>query len=352
MATPATDTALAAHVERLHEHGVIDMHFDLLMDLYERRGLAGLLDSDYLPELRTGGIGVLGVAIYVEDKYLPEMALRVGLGQVARLHAESDHSAHFAICTSHAAIVAARQAEKIALLITMEGVEPLGADIDMLRVFYELGLRSVGLTHARRNLAGDGGVFAPSGSSRQGLTDFGKQVVRECEVLGIMVDLAHLNPAGVDDVLALATRPVIISHSNPRAFYNIERNSSDEHIRAVGERGGVIGVNAVLVSPREADSHLDRYVDHIEHVARLAGMDSVGIGFDFFEHIYRQWTAQARADLEARLAKPHFLPDLHTHAHARNLTGKLIERGFADGDIEKILYGNWMRVFKMLLDAE
>jgi membrane dipeptidase len=327
------------------------MHFDLLMDLYERRGRAGLLDAEYLPKLRAGGVGVLGVAIYVEDKYLPEMALRVALGQVARLHAEADHSAHFAICASYDDIVAARRAEQIALLITMEGVEPLGADIDMLRVFYELGLRSVGLTHARRNLAGDGGVFAPSGSSRQGLTDFGRLVVRECEALGIMIDLAHLNPAGVDDVLALATRPAIISHTNPRAFYDIERNSSDEHIRAVGQRGGVIGVNAVLVSPRAEDSHLDRYVDHIEHVAKLAGMDSVGIGFDFFEHIYRQWSAQARADLESRLTKPHFLPDLHTHAHARNLTRKLIERGFADGEIEKILYGNWMRVFKVLLDA-
>ena len=352
MAVSASDAAREAHVDRLQAHGVVDMHFDLPMDLYERRGRAGLLDADYLPDLRAGGMGVLGVAIYIEDKYLPEMALRVRLGQVARLHAEAEGSPHFAICASYAEIVAAREAERIALLITMEGVEPLGADIDMLRVFHRLGLRSVGLTHARRNLAGDGGVFAPSGSSRQGLTDFGRQVVRECEALGIMVDLAHLNPAGADDVLALATRPLIISHTNPRAFYDIERNRADEHIRAVGERGGVIGVNAVLVSPRAEDSHLDRYVDHIEHVAKLAGIDSVGIGFDFFEHIYRQWTAQARADLESRLAKPHFLPDLQTHAHARNLTRKLIERGFADADIEKILYGNWMRVFKMLLDAE
>jgi membrane dipeptidase len=349
MGSSAADTTREARIDRLHQHGVVDMHFDLLMDLYERRGRAGLLDTDYLPELRAGGIGVLGVAIYIEDKYLPEMALRVALGQVARLHVETSRSAHFAICTTYAEMVAARAAGSIALLITMEGVEPLGADIDMLRVFYQLGLRSIGLTHARRNLAGDGGVFAPTGSSRQGLTDFGKQVVRECEALGIMVDLAHLNPAGADDVLALATRPVIISHTNPRVFYDIERNSSDEHIRAIGERSGVIGVNAVLVSPRAEDSHLDRYVDHIEHVIRLAGIDSVGIGFDFFEHVYRQWTAQARADLEARLAKPHFLPDLHTHAHARNLTRKLIERGFGDAAIEKILYGNWMRVFDTLL---
>jgi membrane dipeptidase len=343
------DRQLAARIDRLHQHGVVDMHFDMLMDLYEKRARADVLDADYLPELQAGGMGVLGVAIYIEDKYLPEMGLRVALDQIARLYAETDRTDHFAICKSHADIEAVRAAGKIALLITMEGVEPLGTDIDLLRVFYELGLRSVGLTHARRNMAGDGGVFASSGSSRQGLSEFGRAVVRQCESLGIMVDLAHLNPAGVEDVLNMATRPVIISHTNPRAYYDIERNSSDEHILAVGRRGGVVGVNAVLVSPREEDSHLDRYVDHIEHIARLAGIESVGIGFDFFEFIYRQWSEQAKAELETRLTKAHFLPDLSNHAHARNLTRKLIERGFNDGDIEKVLYGNWMRVFKVLL---
>ena len=340
------DPSLEAHVDRLHQFGAVDMHFDLLMDLYDKRQRSQVLDTDYLPELQAGGMGVLGVAIYIEDKYLPEMGLRVALDQVARLYAEVDQTEHFAICKSYHDIMAARQAGKIALLITMEGVEPLGTDMNLLRIFYELGLRSVGLTHARRNMAGDGGIFAPVGSSPQGLTDFGKEVVKACEALGIILDLAHLNPAGVADVLALAQRPLMISHTNPRAFYDIERNSSDDHIRAVGQRGGVVGVNAVLVSPRKEDSQLDRYVDHIEYVAELAGIDNVGLGFDFFDHVYRQWTEQQKAELEARLTKVHFLPELSTHAQARNLTRRLIERGFSDSDIEKILYGNWMRLFK------
>lgn len=335
-----------ARVARLHQFGAVDMHFDLLMDLYEKRHLNHVLEQDYLAELQAGGMGVLGVAIYLEDRYLPEMGLRVALDQVARLYAEVDQSSHFAICRTHNEIVAARQADKIACIITMEGVEPLGTDINLLRVFYELGLRSLGLTHARRNMAGDGGIFAPTGSSPQGLTDFGKEVVKTCETLGILVDLAHLNPAGVEDVLALSQRPLMISHTNPRAFYDIERNSSDNHIRAVGQSGGVVGVNAVLVSPDKEKSHIDHYVDHIEYVAELAGIDNVGIGFDFFEHIYRQWTAEQKAELESKLTKVHFLPELYTHAQARNLTRKLIERGFNDNDIEKILYGNWMRLFK------
>src|SRR5205809_4741771 len=160
-----------------------------------------------------------------------------------------------------------RKDRKIAQLITMEGVGPLGTDSELLRVFYELGVRAIGLTHARRNAAGDGGVFASSGSTRDGLTGFGRDVVRQCETLGVIVDLAHISPAGFEDILAITTKPPIVSHTNARKYYNIERNISDEQVKMIGERRGVIGVNAVLVSPREEESTLDRYVDHIEHIA-------------------------------------------------------------------------------------
>jgi membrane dipeptidase len=340
---------LETRISHLHRHGVIDMHFDLLMDLYEKRKRRDVLTTDFLTELRAGDMGVIGAAIYIEDKYIPEMALRVGVGQAARLHNEVAQSPHFAICKSYGEIVAARQAGKIAFLITLEGVEPLGSDLNLVRVFYELGVRSIGLTHARRNMAGDGGVFAASGSSPQGLTRFGKEVVQECEALGIMLDLAHLNPAGVEDVFMLTTKPPIISHSTPRHYYDIERNSSADHLRELGKRGGVIGLNAVLVSPRLEDSHLDRYVDEIEYALEVAGSDSVGLGFDFFDFIYQQWNAQQKAELEASLTKAYFLPDLLHHGHSRNVTRKLIERGFDDNTIEKILYGNWMRIFAELL---
>ena len=98
----------------------------------------------------------------------------------------------------------------------MEGGEPLGSDLNLLRVFYQLGLRMLSLTHARRNAAGDGAVFAASGSPRDGLTAFGRAIVRQCETFGIVVDLAHLSPAGFDDVLAQATRPVVVSHAGVR----------------------------------------------------------------------------------------------------------------------------------------
>src|SRR6266446_1845705 len=136
-------------IDRLHANGIVDLHFDLPMDLYERRNRKNVLVDDFLPELEAGNIGVLGAAIYI-------------------------------------------------------------ADLDLLRIFYELGVRSIGLTHARRNAAGNGGVFAPSGSSRDGLTAFGRELVRECEALGVIVDLAHINPAGFDEIVDLTTKPLIV----------------------------------------------------------------------------------------------------------------------------------------------
>src|SRR6266487_1443751 len=264
-------------IERLHSGGIVDFHFGLLIDLYEKRDRPGVLVSHFLPEFEAGGIGMLGVAIYVEDRYLPEMGLRVALDQVARLYAEVEQTGRFAICKTFAEIEQARTANKIALVITMEGVEPLGDDLNLLRAFYELGLRSVGLTHARRNAAGSGGIFKPSGSPRDGLTNFGRDVV---------------------------------------------------------------GVNAILVSPDPKTSTIDRYVDHIEHVTNLIGIDGIGIGFDFCEYLFQQLPEKVRTELSAKLTTPHFIPDLTNHSHARNLTRKLIERGFSDEEIEKILRGN------------
>ncbi|MEY2500736.1 MAG: rane dipeptidase [Verrucomicrobiota bacterium] len=337
------------HIARLHRHGVIDMHFDLPMDLYDKRARKNVLATDFLEDMEAGDIGVAGAAIYLEDRYLPEMGLRAALDQVARLYIEVGESGRFAICRSYREILEAREQGKIALLLTMEGVEPLGSDLDLLRIFYELGLRSLCLTHVRRNAAGDGALFAASGSPRGGLTPFGREVIRECEKLGIIIDLAHLSPAGFDDVLEMTTKPIIISHTNARKFYDIERNATDEQIKAVGARGGVIGINAVLVSPHKAEATLDRYIDHIEHVRDLIGIEGVAIGFDFFEFIYRQWSEAEQIAFQNKFTNAHFVPDLQKHSQSRGLTRRLIERGFADDDIERILFRNWMRILEQWL---
>jgi membrane dipeptidase len=340
---------IQARAERLLSQGVIDFHFDLPMELYAKRDRAGLFSKKFLPELKAGNISTFVAAIYIEDKYLPNKASEVAREQIACLVAEAELSKKATVCRSYREIEGARGAGKIAILISMEGAEPIGEDLDRLGQFYQSGLRLIGLTHARTNAAAHGGVFAPSGSSPEGLTAFGHDLVGECERLGIIIDLAHINHAGFEEIISMTKRTPIVSHSNARCFYDIERNMSDAQIKMIGERGGVIGVNSVLVSSRKGESTLDRYVDHIEHIAGLIGIDGVGIGFDFFEFLYAQWSQEEKRQLAAKLAEPQFIPDLKDHSHAPNLIRKLIGRGFSDADIEKILFGNWDRILRELL---
>ena len=341
--------SIEERIASLHADRLVDLHFDLPLSLFLSRPRRNVIATDFLPEFEAGDIRLLGVALYIEDEYLGEQALRVALDQVALLKAELETTPRLTLCRTFAEIEQARSEGRIALLLTMEGVEPLGDDLHLLHIFYELGLRSVSLTHARVNAAAAGGIFAASGSPATGLTTFGRELVQDCERLGIILDLAHINPAGFEEIYSLTTKPLIVSHSNARRYYDMERNISDEQIKMIGARGGVIGINAILVSPKKEEATLDRYVDHIDHVANLIGIEGVGIGFDFCEYLWRQLPDAEREALQANLTTPRFLPDLGNHSHARNLTRKLIERGFSDEQIGKILRGNWLRVLGRLL---
>jgi len=167
-------------ISRLHRGGVIDLHFDLPLILFLSRPRRNIVATDFLPEFEAGDIGVLGVALYVEDQYVPDQSLRVALDQVALLKAELEATPRLALCKTFAEVEQTRVAGRIALLLTMEGAEPLGDDLDLLHIFHELGLRAISLTHARKNAAAAGGVFAASGSPSTGLTTFGN-VFQGCD---------------------------------------------------------------------------------------------------------------------------------------------------------------------------
>jgi membrane dipeptidase len=333
-------------MSHLHEGGLVDMHFDLPLGLFWNRTRRNIIATDFLPELEAGDIVLLGVALYVEDKYLPDQALRVALDQVALLHTEVEITPRLMLCRSFADIQRAQAEGRIGFILTMEGAEPLGNDPYLLQIFHQLGLRMISLTHARTNAAAAGGIFASAGSPSAGLTSFGRELVAECDRLSILLDLAHINAAGFDEICALTKRPVIVSHTNVRHFYDVERNISDDQIKMIGTRGSVIGINAILVSANKEEATLNRYIDHIEYVANLIGVDGVGIGFDFCEFLWRQMPAAEREELEAKLTRPQFLAELTNHSHSRNVTRKLIERGFQDEEITKILRGNWLRVLQ------
>ena len=336
-------------MSHLHAGKLVDMHFDLPLGLFWNRTRKNIIATDFLPELEAGNIGLLGVAIYIEDKYLPDQALKVALAQIALLESELETTPRLMLCRSFADVQRAKAEDRIGFILTMEGAEPLDHDAYLLQIFYQLGLRMLSLTHARTNAAASGGIFAAAGSPSDGLTAFGRELVTECDRLGILLDLAHINAAGFEEICALANRPVIVSHTNARRFYDVERNISDVQIKMIGARGGVIGINAILVSSKKEEATLDHYIDHVEHVANLIGIDGVGIGFDFCEFLWRQMPVAEREELDAKLTSPQFIAELSNHSQARNVTRKLIERGFNDEDIAKILRGNWLRILRQTL---
>src|SRR5690606_24102042 len=146
------------------------------------------------------------------------------------------------LCRSAADLDRARQAGVLATVLAFEGVEPLHGDINLLDIFYRLGLRSLSLTHSRTNAAGEGAAYAETDPrDSRGLTAFGEAVVDRAQELRILIDLSHLNEGGFWEVLDRTRGPVILSHSNARALCPTLRNVTDDQIRAVAERGGVIG---------------------------------------------------------------------------------------------------------------
>src|SRR5207253_6074981 len=128
-------------INRLHENGVIDMHFDLPMDLYEKRSRSNVLAAEFLPDFEAGGMGIIGAAIYIEDRYLPDRGLQVALDQIARLYTEAEQSKRCVLCRTHEESWRTLDSKKIDCLITREGVDPLGDDLDFVRGYCAFGGR-------------------------------------------------------------------------------------------------------------------------------------------------------------------------------------------------------------------
>ncbi len=341
------DKQLAEHVADLHRRAfIIDAHFDLTYEVANRRerGARNVIARDFLPEFRNGGLDLIVSSIFIHDFFLPEMGLRKALDQIASLHHEMDETpGRFRLCRSVSGAQAARDAGEIALFLSLEGADPIQNDLSLLRIFYELGVRGVGLVWSRRNYAGEGSIFHEGRAGRKGgVTSFGVALIEEAEKLGMFIDVSHLNDEGFLDVMEVARRPVIASHSNCRALVPVPRNLTDEQIAALAKTGGVIGMNALDVFTKQGrtGATAEHLVDHVDHIVRIAGVDHVGLGFDLCD------------DLKNHLNLHH--PVEHRdviagHGETGQFTTALIQRGYSDEDILKILGGNFLRVYKAVL---
>ncbi len=326
---------------------IADAHFDLAPDLWYRhvRGERHILGERYLPSLRKGGLSLVVSSLFLSDIYLPELALRGTLDQISVLLQEIEGAKDdVTLCTSAGEARKAHEEGKIGMLLSFEGAEPLGNDPYLLRIFHALGVRGIGLVWSRRNYVGDGCFFSPKASGTPGgITDFGVGVLAEAERLGMFIDVSHLNDPGFWDVMNLTTKPVMASHSNCRSITPSMRNLTDEQIRAIADRGGVIGLNVcsafIKEDYKEHRITPEDMIRHVEHIISIGGMDCPCFGFDICDHL---------PDLG-------FSGDLHSydglkdHGEVPALLEAFRKKGYSEEDLAKIAGGNYLRFLKETL---
>lgn len=235
------------------------------------------------------------------------------------------------ICRSTADIRKAMKEDIFAAVLHMEGCEAIDEDLDALEVFYAAGLRSLGPVWSRHNAFGHGVPFAfpMSPDSAPGLTDAGFELVKRCNQLGILIDLAHITEKGFWDVAKTSDQPLIASHSNAHALTGVARNLTDVQMDAIKERNGLVGLNYAVTMLRpdardDAKTPLSDMVRHIDYMVEHMGIDCVALGSDF-----------DGATVPA---------DIADAAGNQNLVAALKAAGYSEVELAKICRENWLRV--------
>ncbi|MDR1650707.1 MAG: dipeptidase [Synergistaceae bacterium] len=335
---------LAQARELIADSFAMDAHFDLAMDLDDRRELGAVrVYSDRHDGLvRAGGWNCLVSSLFIHSWQIPEMALRKALDQISALISEErEQPDKIALCGSMSEVDAANAGGRVGIMVSFEGADPLGCDIRLLQAFYRLGVRALGLTWSRRNYAADGCSFRPrKEGTRGGLTDFGIALLEEAERLGMVIDVSHLNDEGVTDAARHASRPFIASHSNCRALVPVMRNLTDEQIKLIAAKGGVIGMNCAspfVSSDVRDDIGAMELSSHIDHIVSLAGDDCVGLGLDCCDRL---------ADYHVSVPNIKSYDTIPDHSHLPMLAAVLLEKGFGEDSVRKIIGGNFRRVYR------
>jgi membrane dipeptidase len=237
------------------------------------------------------------------------------------------------LCRTGADLDAAIAENKFAAVLHMEGCEAIDKDLSTLEVFYAAGLRSLGPVWSRNTIFGHGVPFAypMDPDTGPGLTDAGRELVKACNSLGILIDTAHMTEKGFWDVVELSDQPPIASHSNAHALTPVARNVTDRQLDAIRERKGLVGLNFAVTMLRpdgreNADTSLEDMVRHIDHMVERAGIDCVALGSDFDGALIPREIGDA--------------------AGTQKLIVALRNAGYGEDDLAKICRENWLRVLR------
>jgi len=303
-----------------------DSHNDLLLACQHRRerGIADPFGDDWLPGLRAGGVVFQVLPIFTEEQFIGEGALRRTLEIISLARdIASIHSSDVAIVESAADIDRTIESGRIALLIALEGAEPIGSSISMFETMWRLGVRMASLTWNRRTMMADG-VAETDTYGR--LSSLGVEAIAEMERLGMVIDISHLSAPGVDHLAELAAGPFVATHSSCRALCDHPRNLTDGQIKAVADSGGFVAVNAFGSFISKSEPTLADFIDHLEHVEQIAGPHRVAVGADFTEDLFRQVDIALGRQLLVHLKDLTLIDNFKAPADYAHLSAALIDR--------------------------
>lgn len=308
---------------------------------------------ELLDEIRTSGLR--GCAVTVGNPALHSArAFDSMADEIAAYDRHiATHPTRLSRATSVADLDRAAARATIGLVYYTQNATPIEDDLSRLDVLYGLGVRIVQLTYNTRNLLGDGALERTDA----GLSRFGIEAVERMNALGILVDVSHCGEATTLDAIAASDRPVAVTHAGCKTVYTHPRNKSDRALRALGDAGGVIGIYQInpYVGPKERNT-LDDYLAHIEHAINVAGIEHVGIGSDR-EYRTIPDTAQERQKLIDELARlrpvtaatfrwPFFIAELNHPRRMETIRDALTRRGHTAAAIDRLLGGNFYRLFR------
>jgi membrane dipeptidase len=320
---------------------VFDAHRDIVYEVpaEQRSIMEHFFSFDlHLDQLETGGINAEIFAICIAGESLRISPAAEALREIDAFQRElEEHKSRVVLATNIKQIREAKDRGSIAGILGLEGAEPLEGEVGLLRVFYQLGVRNLGITWNLRNAAADGVHEQTSGG---GLTRFGANLVKEANRLGMLIDVAHLAPRGLEDVLHITDRPVIDSHTASSALFPHRRNRSDGELEAIAKCGGVIGIVSVpeFLHPDRSKASIETLLDHVDHIVSVAGMDHVGFGADF-----DAWHSH-----HIPLVEP-WVKGLEDATKWPNLERGLRDRGYSGEGVQKLMGENFMRVLSKVL---
>jgi len=375
----AKDSSKKIDYLKLHYDAIlIDTHNDFIWKVYDKGAVFnqrnGFTQSD-LPRYKAGGVDVQVFAVWIPMKEV-KRSYRFTVSQIERLKGfESEDFSEFEFAKNYDDVIRITKEKKVCGLIGIEGGTAIERDLDNINRFYDMGVRYIGLTWNNSNFISTSAKESLEKGKTGGLSDFGVQVIKRMNDVGMIIDVSHLSEEGFWDVIENTTEPMIASHSNCYSINPHFRNLTDDQIIAVAKNGGYIGINfhdefldkdaiknrtlnAYERYPDELNALNEKYGDdlikfneernkflsgnniqggtsiekvleHIDHIKNLVGTDNIGMGSDF----------------DGGITPPNELYDASCYPE---LTKRLVERGYSEEEIRKILGGNFLRVFKQV----